>query len=92
MHIIEIATCTPDGQHLHSITDTTLGDHLDAQHRAYELAAAVTIDLHAQDPCTAHAHLIAINGQCWTVIATRSGTAGRTDLLATLADLTGRHT
>ena len=37
MHIIEIATCTPDGQHLHSITDTTLGDHHHAQHRAYEV-------------------------------------------------------
>lgn len=92
MHIIEIATCAPGGQHLHSITDTTLGDHHHAQHRAYELAASVTIDLHAQDPCTAHAHLIAINGEARNVIGTRTGVAGRTDLLATLAEFTSRHT
>lgn len=92
MHIIEVTTCTPDGQHLHTVTDTGLGNHHDAQHRAYELAAAVTIDLYAQDPCTSHAHLITINDQPHTVIATRSDNTNRINLLATLAELTQRHT
>lgn len=91
MHTIEVATCTPDGQHLHTAADTAFGDHHDAQHRAYELAAAATIDLHAQDPGTSHVHLIAINGQPHTVIVARSDDTNRINLLATLAELAQRR-
>lgn len=87
MHTIAITTCTPHGHHLASAADTALGNEHDALHRAYELAADTTIDLHAQDPSTSHVHLIAINDTPHTVIPSHSDNTNRTDLLATLHEL-----
>lgn len=91
MHTIAITTCTPHGHHLASAADAALGNEHDALHRAYALAAAITIDLHAQDPNTAHVHLIAINSAPQAVIPSRSDDNNRTDLLATLHELHHRH-
>lgn len=89
MHTIAVTTCTADGQILATAADTALGDDHDALHRACARAAAITIDLHAQDRSTAHVHFIAINDTPHAVIPSRSDDKQRTDLLATLHELDG---
>lgn len=91
MHTIVVTTCTTGGQLLASAADTALGNEHDALHRAYALAATITIDLHGQDPNTSHVHLIAINDSPQTVIPSRSDDKNRTDLLATLHQLQRRY-
>lgn len=92
MHIIEVTTCTPDGHHLHTATEASLATSRHALARAAELAATVTVDLHAQDPHAQHVHLIALNGDPVAVVPARASRAGRTHLLATLANLSQLHT
>lgn len=92
MHTIAVTTCTPHGHQLAAETDTGLGDHHDALHRAYALATKITIDLHADDPHTAYVHLISINDEPWSVVTSRTGANGRTDLFAVLDDLDHRTT
>lgn len=85
MHTVTVTTTTPDGHLLGVNTVTTAGDRTEALNAAAALARRVTIDIHAADPHQQHAHLIALGDEPHAVIAPRTTTTGRTDLLATLS-------